>query len=539
MGEHLTKTSALHPNESQTDMFHPNDTVDLLIPGGGLAGASLIQELTLSVPSSRLNRQFRILAVEKSGDFGGGLAYGKGVPIEFLLNDQVRITGCRDFENWLVSNQSTWLTKLKEHRSQATEQWLRVHDRAISSCDLSDLHIPRRVFGDFVRDELNQACQRARRLGCNVELRHDEVAEIEREPGDRFAVRLKRSGVVHASLITLAVGAAPRSRSTVFRDTDGYIDNFYSQDLSDLTLRLKGLLSKQRESERRILIKGGNTTAAEFIYFLSFTPLLAELNCKLIVVTPRGELLPAAQGTDLPPFASPRLEELSRMIKPTADDLWLALESDYKYGNDHGYTVLDNVDHTQPAFLAALNALQADEQLRWVIKYGDRQQNLVRRIPTEYYAAAQQLHCRGLLRVERGKVTDITRNGGSLFSVQIATDNGHREVATAVIIDCSGFGSISTTTDPLLSQLRDSTSLSLSANETDKGFKLRSSFEASENLFVLGPLMTGFSGPGTHIWHLQNIRRIRELAGRVAPLIWERLSLLRPHVSTGVKEGVR
>ena len=507
----------------EIDMLHPKDVIDIMIIGGGLAGASLIQELTRIVSDLDLGPHVSILAVEKNGDFGGGLAYHKDVPLEFLLNDQVRITGCQDFEDWLVANQSSWLTELSEHRSHATQQWLRGHKHAISRCDFSDLHIPRRVFGDFVRAELDQARDHIRRLGCNLELRHDEVTEIAHEGSDRFAVRLKHAGVVRPSIVVLAVGAAPRPRNTAFTDSDGYLDNFYSYDLCDMAIRLEGLLSNQPGAKRRILIKGGNATAAEFIFFLSFTPSLASLISELIVATPRGALLPSAAGTDSPPFVPSHLRKLSRRTNLTADALWLALESDFEYGADHGYTVLDNVDHTLEAFRESLNALPSNEQLRWVINYGDKQQDLVRRVPIEYFTAAQQFCRERKLRIERGKVTDITRTRGSLFSVQIATDDGPRKVTTPVIVDCTGFGSISSTSDPLLSHLRDPSGFSLSANPTDKGFKLESTFEASRNLFVLGPLMTGFSGPGTHIWHLQNIRRIRELAGRVSSLISDRI----------------
>jgi hypothetical protein len=92
-----------------------------------------------------------------------------------------------------------------------------------------------------------------------------------------------------------------------------------------------------------------------------------------------------------------------------------------------------------------------------------------------------------------------------------------------ILVDCTGFGVLSNTPDALLRQLSGPAGM-LSANTTDRSFVLEPTFEAYPNLFVLGPLMTGFSDRDTHIWHLENIPRIRELAGRVGSLVAERLS---------------
>jgi len=379
---------------------------DLLIIGGGLSGASLIQELTRQVPKPPPGRQIRILAVEKSGEFGGGIAYGKALPLEYLLNDQLRIMGTKDFESWLVRTRSRWLTELKHHRSPATAQWLRNHHSEISVCDFSNLHIPRRVFGDFVREGLDQAIESAPRSGFNIELKKGEVTEITPESDGFFRVKLKNSGLVRTSLIALTIGAPPRLRNTALSKFDGYIDDLYSGDLSHLTQGLKDLLARESVKNRRIVIMGGNTTAAEFIFFLRFSG-LASLVSEVIVTTPRGALPPAAEGTKLPPYDPSHLRKVSQMSNPTANDLYRALEFEHKNGASLGYSVLDIVDYTLLDFRKGLNALPNDEQLCWVNEYGHKQQELVLRGPSEYSMAADQLRRESKLVLEKGKVTEI------------------------------------------------------------------------------------------------------------------------------------
>jgi hypothetical protein len=57
----------------------------------------------------------------------------------------------------------------------------RNHHLEISECKFSDLHMPRRVFGDFVRTALDEALERSPRSGYHLELKKDEVTEIARE----------------------------------------------------------------------------------------------------------------------------------------------------------------------------------------------------------------------------------------------------------------------------------------------------------------------------------------------------------------------
>ena len=197
----------------------------------------------------------------------------------------------------------------------ATAQWPRNHHREISEGEFADLHIPRRVFGDFVRAGLDQALERAPGLGCHIEFKKDEVTEIVRASTGLFRVRLKNSGLVHAPLVALTNGAPPRSRNTELSKFDGYIDDLYNKDLSDLAEVLKDVLARESEQDRRILIIGGNTTATEFIFFLRFSG-LESLVSEVIVATPRGCLPPTAEGTTSPSYVPSRLREVSLISDP-------------------------------------------------------------------------------------------------------------------------------------------------------------------------------------------------------------------------------
>lgn len=82
----LGEAAALAGTPSLNDIEGYSTMTDILIVGGGLSGARLIQELTREEMKPRPGRQIRILAIDKRGEFGGGIAYGEAVPLEFLLS---------------------------------------------------------------------------------------------------------------------------------------------------------------------------------------------------------------------------------------------------------------------------------------------------------------------------------------------------------------------------------------------------------------------------------------------------------------------
>jgi uncharacterized NAD(P)/FAD-binding protein YdhS len=506
-------------------------SVDLLIIGGGYSGTSLLCAVLetllgnnqISKASTISPREIRILMLDRKGDFGGGIAYGEKVAPEFLLIDRARNIDREDFLIWLRHNRSLWLSQLEEHGSKATMQWLKNHGQAINANFVEELHFPRVIFGDFVRAQLAQNVTQAnasKRL--SVELGTDEAITLEQDTDGHYRVQLKRLGLVTTRIVALASGLIPRTPKSEFEDCDGYVDDLYKFQLANLTDRIKNALLRQSSGNKTVLVMGSNNTAAEFIYFLGFTREVRSVLDKIVVVSPRGMLPALAEKTDLPPYTCVYLPQIPSEIVPTADNLIEALTREYKNAARLGYTVLDTVGHSLSSFRDALNCLSAAEKKKFVIKYGRPQQDLVRRIPQEYMAAIDKFKKREQLMLLKGEVIRLIKESDKQFTVKVKTTSGVLDMRTAVVVNCTGFGTISYNTDPLINNIRYPNGF-LRANETDKGFILSPEFEAYPNLFVLGSLMTGFSLGNTHIWHLECIPRIKQLADSLAATIVQRL----------------
>jgi len=505
--------------------------VNLLIIGGGYSGTSLLNAIVEDILRQKANGpatafrngKLRILMVDRKGDFGGGLAYGEKVPPEFLLIDKAKHIDLEGFLIWLRQNKSTWLSRLEERGSEATKLWFNNYSTEISANHFEELHFPRVIFGDFARDGLKKLVQRANASErLEVELAIDEVTALEKVASGLFEAQLERSGSVTAQVVVLAPGFAPRVPKDELADCDGYVHDFYKFELEQIQHRIKRALSRQKTSDKTILILGSNNTAAEFIYFLGFSRELRSLFDKIIVASPRGVLPGLAKNTDKPPYICAYLPQIGRKFASTADYLIEALSEEYEHAASLGYTVLDTVSYSLQSFLQAFNSLPPAEKKRFVIKYGKRQQDLVRRVPPEYVAAVDDFKKINQLAFLKGRVTEVAQEPDKNFRVKVETGIGIYEIKAAVVANCSGFGTISNNVDPLITHISYPNG-PLQANETDKGFVVSPEFETLPNLFVLGSLLTGFSLGHIHIWHLDSIPRIVQLANTLGLTIVQRL----------------
>jgi uncharacterized NAD(P)/FAD-binding protein YdhS len=131
----------------------------IVIIGAGMAGTAVFAKLIDEIARNELP-SLQIDIFEQSGEFGPGLAYGSNSD-NLLLNRTTRrmyVFGKHDFLDWV--NQK----KFAELRYPVEDQFL-----------------PRRIFGLFLRDLFNNAINRARSLGCIVNLLDRAVYSVSEE----------------------------------------------------------------------------------------------------------------------------------------------------------------------------------------------------------------------------------------------------------------------------------------------------------------------------------------------------------------------
>jgi len=90
-----------------------------------------------------------------------------------------------------------------------------------------------------------------------------------------------------------------------------------------------------------------------------------------------------------------------------------------------------------------------------------------------------------------------------------------------VVINCGGFEDLGESTLPLIANLVQKEYCRV--NRTRRGFEVSGNFEAAKNLYVMGPLLAGIFNDKVRHWHVENLRRIHDMAPLISDVIVDSL----------------
>ncbi len=103
------------------------------------------------------------------------------------------------------------------------------------------------------------------------------------------------------------------------------------------------------------------------------------------------------------------------------------------------------------------------------------------------------------------------------FSIHVADSRGEDTIiVAAAVINCRGSETLPTARIPLLrSILRPEIGIA-SVNRPESGITVNADFEASPGVYVIGPLLSGYTTELDAIWNLESTPRIHALSERTA-----------------------
>ncbi|RDV16027.1 hypothetical protein DXT99_06565 [Pontibacter diazotrophicus] len=181
----------------------------LAIVGGGANGAATFIHLVLKLITEPIQACVSLVLIEKDEEFGPGLAYGteeRG----HILNTAAGLMGIfaeepMHFVTWLQQNQS-----MVQEKFPGVE----IHAHA---------YVPRRLYGQYVKDVLEEYVQLARQHEMDVKLLRDEAVDAE-VAEDNVVLKLESGGTVEADVAVLATGTPKPSNFTHLRSSPHYFD---------------------------------------------------------------------------------------------------------------------------------------------------------------------------------------------------------------------------------------------------------------------------------------------------------------------------
>jgi uncharacterized NAD(P)/FAD-binding protein YdhS len=507
------------------------DGYHLVHIGGGLSTTCVLAALGQALLEGRQDHSganrllLQITVIDKNGDFGGGLAYGRHTSPVYLLQDSVKTidSASLPFRRWLSRHGSRVLAGLAGADARL-DRWLETHRDTLSRAAYDDLHLPRLVFGAFARDLFWESVCLIEGHGlASVVCRTADVLSLRPSPGGAYLLQTDRDATpIGADRVVLALGSPPAHRETPQGPRRGYLRDLYSRSLDEVESEILHALGGVAPDRRSIVMQGANAAAAEILYCIAGRRELRQAVGEIVVVSPHGRL-PDGRPSGLPlPYRCEHLLSLAHGTGLCAAALFEAARADIREALGRGYSVVDVMETVRRHFNAAFDRLGAAEKKEFVDHYGERYRSLLRWTSPDYGRAMASLRREGRLQVVRGWV-EQTERWEPIYRVTVVGPDGARMAVTApVVIDCMGQQQLATSANPLIRGMLDGSLAQVTPS--GHGLVVDSAFEAAPRLHVMGPLLAGMSGGADHLWRLESIPRIADLAARLGRLLAQQIA---------------
>lgn len=450
----------------------------IAIVGAGFSGTLLALHLLRRCPPSA-----RVVLIERNRRFGRSQAYAEGNPSHLLNVPAGRMSAFHD----QPSHFADWLAGLDEA------------ERGGASVGPHSF-VPRRLFGAYVRDLLNDELKR-RDPRDRLELVRGDALAIERT-GGRLCVRLDRERGVEADAVVLAVGNFPPAPPPVadpsFYDSRLFRPDPWSPDaVADLC------------QDCPVLLIGTGLTMADTVISL-----LDQGHAGPIHALSRRGKLPLRHAAGHHPHALPplpdRLGPLVRVVRGQARQA-LAAGQDWR-------PVLDAMRPFTAKLWQGLPQSERARFLRHLRPWWDIHRH---RMPPEAADRIEHARASGQLRICAGRILEFETLGDEVtVSFRARGLDEVRTLRAARVINCSGPGSdFERSRHPLVSRLlRDGTArpdaMRLGLDVSPEGAVRGADGQEAPGLFAVGPVTKGAFWEMTAVPDLR--RQAEQLASRLA-----------------------
>jgi uncharacterized NAD(P)/FAD-binding protein YdhS len=517
-----------------TATIHQDNISDITFIGSGISTSfTIIPLLKLVSENTSKSVNLKLTIIEKSDEFHTGLAYGNRSGASALL-----ITSLADFLpkgderdafiNWLSNNKTQLIQNLLDDGGMLSQNWVKVHHQDIANNKWEHLYIPRRFFGIYIKEKVQQAIDDFNKNN-SLELHYvtDEVIDIERNDSN-YTLHLKgKKESVISEKVVISVGIPPvkqfwsDSDAIELSDEVCFITDPYKPSLSENLKKIQSFVN-QKSNASNILILGANASAMEMIYKTNDIENIKSKINNVFVVSPQGELPNSApdESYDEIEFVPKHLLELQNFSQLKAIDIYNAANKDLDIAAELGYGTAITEIPVSKGFLSLLNKLDTHELKEFACHYGNEIGKRQRRAGRHYTNVVDTLKSQNQLHHIKGHFSGVAKSNqktGVHFNYK-KNKNGIIETSNDVvqiIINCVGSKTLNQSPiSPLIDNLIKKEYSK--PNDSMRGFLINEHFESTPNLYIMGPLLAGNLINSTPLWHIEHCGRIISLGKLLA-----------------------
>ena len=508
---------------------------DLAIVGSGIAGSMTLCELAERLkPARAANRRLRIAVIEKEGEFWNGIPYGRRSTIGALtfqkLQDFLDEPDRTSFIEWLSETKAVWIDAFLKAGGLGAAKWISDNHPYMERGQWSELYLPRYLFGNYISSRAARALDELSRNDlASVTLLHGEATEIVRGQDGSYAITLEDAfgaqSALQSSRVVVAIGSPPQksiqSSVTASRQCHTYINDIYSPS-EDVTVKCiyQALASLPEKKMANILILGSNASSLEVVYLFNYRPEIRNLINSVVVIS-RSGALPYKICDETVTFELTGLASLKhRNGNLSAGELIAAITSDIRRAEELGINIAD-LQYPVGALVSQLTGtMHVSEHEKFVCRHGVTFSKMMRRAGRDTRNAADELVNRGVLTMVKGEFRrlDPSPSGNGFVSATYADSGCQADITHptpfSIVINCGGFEELDLCSSRLINHLIDGGLCKV--NSTNRGFLLNDRLEASDNLYVNGPLVGGNFNDKIRFWHVESASRIAGLSRLLA-----------------------
>jgi len=504
---------------------------DITFIGSGISCTAVLLEILNKIKKDNLvdGNPVDITIIESSAEFWKGIPYSARSSVNSLtitnFGEFVPVAEKNQFVAWLENNRELWMNDLRVKGGVTATKWLDSNRRAINEGQWDEIYIPRYLFGEYLQEKIHIEIEKAQ-INEKVRVRYLQglATDVRKNGSLNYEIKVSDKsplGIwVQTVKVVLCIGSPPVKPIELLSNGSSYtyINDTYFPSLTDNIKTIRSVLSAvPKEEDRNILLLGSNASSLELLYLINTTPELNTRLNKVLVLSHSGNLPNRINTYQDSNYEFDNMNLLKIQDSFSSEDLMIAVEKDVSIASSKAINVADIYYRLSDFIVELLEKLDYSEKKKFHCLYGADFSKLIRRAGAEYRDAASELERSGKLEILKGSLLYVKPANDSANAAvavyQPYDNNGEKSLPLhfPLIINCGGFETLDTdSSSELISNLLLRNFCE--RNCTGRGFKVNDKFEASEGLYIMGPLLGGIFNDKTKLWHVENAKSIFYLA---------------------------
>ncbi len=490
--------------------------------GAGIATSYALLSLLKEMGQKSANRKLKIRVIDKYPELFTGIPYGersgKSVLLINALESFIPEPHRGVFVDWLKANKDALINEFLNAGGGKADKWLKDNLSSINKGEWDGLFVPRFFFGKYI----SQMAQASIDGACKKDIIEfkfstEEVIDVKRE-GSHFHIETKSGNGFYSDSVILSVGSLPTRKiygdqSLVLNDRYLVLNDIYKKSLPDNLKTLKSFIHQDSQKRIDFLLLGANASGLEFLYKTMDEAEIRDVLDSVTVLSSQGIMPDSHVDCDgLEKFHPNHLTSLGSDGSLTAEKIADAAYKDIQKARELSLGAASTVGVISKEVGALLSRLGPEEARSFACLHGNNIGRMQRCAGSHYTSSLDELMGLTEYRHIAGRFSNLESDKANNGLVLEYKDTKSGEVVRHpkvfnVVINCMGATDLDSKDTPVLFKNLIASELVI-PNGSGIGFEVNPDFEASENFYVLGPLLAGNVIDGKPLWHLEHCGRI-------------------------------